>query len=175
MSADRNEIPDLAAVADAYERATGFEQPPAVIDHAIRRAAAEHARRGARRARLRRVSIGFAAAATIALTLATLSWMERGSLPPEDDPRAVRADDSARALDAEDGDAAAKFTFDAAEPVERANECAPVASAPEPWLGCIATLARAGRADDAARELDAFRAQYPDYAVPADLDPTAPR
>ena len=198
MSTDRDEdIPGLREVGAAYAQICRSEQPPGDIDRAIRRAAADQAsRRAARQSRLRAWTVGAAVAATVLLGVTGLLRTDGGSnAPAPGTPSDVAAaaatarrnggseTSAPSALQEPGARASGKITFDAGDPATgggptdaTANgDCGNTSVAPAAWLACIATLERAGRARDAARELDAFRAQFPDYALPAELDSSQQR
>jgi hypothetical protein len=197
MSTDRDDdIPGLREVGAAYAHVCRSEQPPGDIDRAIRRAAADQAsRRAARQSRLRAWTVAAALAATVVLGVTGLLRTDGGSnVPAHGTPSDVEAaaataernggaeSSAPDALQEPPARASGKITFDAGDPATggptdaAANgDCGSTSVAPAAWLACIATLERAGRARDAARELDAFRAQFPDYALPAELDSSQQR
>lgn len=188
MNADSHDIPGLREVGEAYARATSDEHPPTEIDRAVRAAAIEQASSvAASRSRAPRWAVSAALAATITLVVASWLGMNRETTQPvEPSTAGVDAPNAARSggwVAPGGARASGKITFDsgdaaAATPrtgAANAGDCAAVNADPAAWLACIATVERAGRTADAARELAAFRARFPDHVLPPELDPSRAR
>lgn len=161
-------------------RALGREEPPPELDARI----LDTARRAAARPGRRRWVLPVSIAAVVVLSVSVALQLER------------EHSDLAKQLTtpAESGKAAAPAASAPAAPaasdklmrapaLERKSEEAParaaakagrlsgqsVESSPEQWLARIAELRRAGRKDEADRQLAEFRRRFPEYRIPQAL------
>jgi hypothetical protein len=187
MSIERKDIPGLAEVGEAYERAILAEQPPAQLDQAIRRAAERHAKRG----RSRRWFWSGAIAASFALGFVAVLRVSQeppaangvapqsqqatgGSFANDGAPRDLRRDPAERDRPAR---ISGKIVLDpgaersgeigsaSRESAALPNDCAAAADNASAWAACIDALNRAGFPAEALRELAAFKARFPDSTL----------
>ena len=166
-------------------RALGHEEPPRELDARILGAA----RRAAASRPGRRWVLPVSIAAVVVLSVSVALQVERerseetGRLAAPAEAGKAAAPEQAGKVIAPAAPAAAPAASDnamRAPTLERKLEQAParaaakagrlsgqsVESSPEQWLARIAELRRAGRNDEADRQLAEFRRRFPDYRIP---------
>jgi len=190
---DRSLGRDFEAIRAAWE-VLQKDEPPDLLDQAVRNAARRALPTRGRRRSLRWLgSLATAAVVVLALTI-VIQQDQQGPVPPIPKSDGLRLDDAVgkgdRASDATAGEqepghaeiklqrAPAAATSERSPPVEskaasavleEAMEADEALLAPEDWVERLLQLKQACRRDELRAELEAFREAYPRYHLPAEL------
>jgi hypothetical protein len=184
---DTDDIRGLAEVSEAYARARFDELPPEEVDRAIRAAAARATRHHLLAARAPTWALPFAIAATLVIGVAALLRINdvatvtnetaQTSHGDQSSPAANESPSGGATIQPAPGSVGTRSTkFVLPEPELPAEGCDETAAADrDVWLECILALRQQGSLEQAAREIEKFRARFRGTDLPPELEETPSR